>query len=46
MTNAPDWPTLECGYVSSDNIHALQCLLNHRNSNNALAVTSSYDQAM
>lgn len=45
MAKTPDWPTLKSGYMSNDNIRALQCLLNYRNGNNALAVTGSYDQA-
>lgn len=43
MAKAPGWPTLKTGYVSYENICALQCLLNYRNGNNALPVTGSYD---
>lgn len=45
MAKVPNWPTLTGGYVSLENISALQCLLNYRNGNNALPVTGSYDQA-
>lgn len=45
MARAPGWPTLTKGYLSYENICALQCLLNYRNGNNALSVTGSYDQA-
>lgn len=44
MAKEPNWPTLTKGYVSPENIMALQCLINYRNSNNALPVTGSYDQ--
>lgn len=44
MAKAPGWPTLKKGYLSYENICALQCLLNYRNGNNALPVTGSYDQ--
>lgn len=44
MAKAPGWPTLKMGYISVENICALQCLLNYRNGNNALSVTGSYDQ--
>lgn len=45
MAKTPNWPTLTKGYVSPENVSALQCLLNFRNGNNALPVTGSYDQA-
>lgn len=45
MAKEPNWPTLAKGFISHENICALQCLLNYRNGNNALGVTGSYDQA-
>ncbi len=44
MAKAPGWPTLKMGYISYENICALQCLLNYRNGNDMLPVTGSYDQ--
>lgn len=45
MMKKPKWPTLTRGYQSKKNVCALQCLLNYRNNNSALAITGEYDQA-
>ncbi len=44
MATAPSWPVCRPGYISYQNIGALQCLLNHCN-NAGLSITQIYDDA-
>lgn len=41
MASVPSWPNLAQGNTGT-NVKALQCLLNHRNNNSALAVDGSF----
>lgn len=41
MASIPSWPNLSQGNTGK-NVSALQCLLNYRNNNTALAVDGSY----
>lgn len=45
MASTPSWPNLAKGNTGT-NIKALQCLLNYRNKNTALAVDSSFGPAV
>ena len=45
MASIPSWPNLSQGNTGK-NVSALQCLLNYRNNNTALAVDGSFGPAV